>query len=144
MGHSKRAIAKITGASRNTISKYIDCPDKIPVAKKPGKASPLTPYTQEIKKAFLKCGGNCETLRKTLLETLGLEVKGRNLRRFCQPWRTEAKKARERQFKRLREKYQIRKADNNNAAKENLPVVAETGLEPKSHTQLLTSEQPKA
>ncbi|MCD8340107.1 MAG: hypothetical protein LUC43_07910 [Burkholderiales bacterium] len=109
LGQSKRAISKITGVSRNTISKYIDCPDEIPESKKPGRASPLAPYTDQIKETFFKCGGNCELVRKAIIETIGMEVGSRNLRRFCQQWRPEMKRLKHQEFLQLRAQYRIRR-----------------------------------
>lgn len=87
--HSMRRISKMTGISRNTVSKYLKGAE--PVARRRSiQTQWLEDNRERVREEFFNGGCNCAVVQRNLKES-GIKVGLRQLQRFSEPFRQEQK-----------------------------------------------------
>ena len=92
-GHGIKAVARMTGVSRNTVRRY---QRNIPPKGRHGKAWRAMEVKQEdIKKLFYAFRDNCSAMHRFVEDTINADPPSlRTLQKFCMPFRLELRQSR--------------------------------------------------
>lgn len=92
-GHGIKAVARMTGVSRNTVRRY---QRNIPNKGHHGQVWQIMEEKQEaVKKLFYDCRGNCSVMHRFVKEIIGMDPPSlRTLQTFCMPFRLELRQSR--------------------------------------------------